>query len=93
MGGKEQRVKPKRMGEKVREIRLRLGITQQKMFELLERHGAKIYVGYIGSYEINEKIPTILVALAYARAAGIPMETLVDDELDLPKKFSGQSKH
>ena len=87
MGGKEQRVKPKRMGEKVREIRLRLGLTQQKMFELLEQHGAKIHVGYIGSYEINERIPTLLVTLAYARAAGIQMEILVDDELDLPKKL------
>jgi transcriptional regulator with XRE-family HTH domain len=75
------------MGEKVREIRLRLGLTQQKMFELLKQQGAEIYVGYIGSYEIDERIPTTLVTLAYARAAGIPMETLVDDELDLPKKL------
>ncbi len=90
--GSKQLVKPKRMGEKVREIRMRLGLTQQEMFELLERYGAKIYVGYIGSYEINERIPTLLVTLAYARAAGIPMEVLVDDELDLPVKFPAKKK-
>ncbi len=86
--GSKQLVKPNRMGEKVREIRLRLGFTQQKMFELLERHGAKIHVGYIGSYEINERIPTLLVTLAYARAVGIPMEALVDDNINLPAKLS-----
>jgi transcriptional regulator with XRE-family HTH domain len=86
MGGK-QLDKPKRMGEKVRDIRLRLGLTQQEMFELLERHGAKIHIGYIGLYEVNERVPAIKVALAYARAAGIPMETLVDDEMNLPKNF------
>ena len=61
--------------------------------ELLEQHGAKIHVGYIGSYEVDERIPTLLVTLAYARAVGIPMEVLVDDELDLPKKLPGKSKH
>jgi transcriptional regulator with XRE-family HTH domain len=91
--GSKQLVKPKRMGEKVREIRLRLRLTQQEMFKILERHGAKIYVGYIGSYEINERIPTLLVTLAYARAAGIPMEILVDDDLDLPKKLPAKPKH
>lgn len=90
--GKKQLVKPKRMGEKVREIRMRLGLTQQQMFELLEHHGAKIYVGYIGSYEIGERIPTLLVTLAYSRAVGIPMEILVDDELDLPKKLPAKRK-
>jgi transcriptional regulator with XRE-family HTH domain len=91
--GKKQLDKPKRIGEKVRYIRLGLRLTQQEMFELLERHGAKIHTGYIGLYEVNERIPALKVALAYARAAGIPMEILVDDDLDLPKKLPGKSKH
>jgi transcriptional regulator with XRE-family HTH domain len=77
------------MGEKVRDIRLRLGLTQHEMFEQLERHGAKIHTGYIGLYEVNERVPALKVTLAYARAAGIHMEILVDDELDLPKKLPG----
>jgi len=87
MGGKKQLDKPKRMGEKVREIRIRLGLTQEEMFELLKHHGARIYIGYIGLYEINERIPTLRVTLAYARAAGISTDVLIDDELDLPKKL------
>ena len=70
-----------------------MDIPQQKRFELLERHGAKIYVGYIGSYEIGERIPTLLVTSAYARAAGISTDVLIDDELDLPIKLPGKSKH
>ena len=92
MGGK-QLDKPKRMGDKVRKIRVMLGLTQQEMFELLERHGAKIHIGYIGLYEINDRVPALKVALAYARAAGIQMEILVDDELDLPKKLPSKPKH
>ncbi|HEV7644788.1 MAG TPA: helix-turn-helix transcriptional regulator [Pyrinomonadaceae bacterium] len=91
--GSKQLVKPERIGEKVREIRRKLGITQEQIFELLTHHGAKIHVGYIARYEINERTPTMLVTLAYARAVGIPMEILVDDELDLPKKLPGKSKH
>jgi len=82
--GTPQLDKPKRMGEKVRAIRLRLGLTQQQMFEQLVDHGAKIHVGYIGLYEINERIPTLLVTLAYARAAGISTDYLIDDKMELP---------
>lgn len=82
--GKKQLDKPKRMGEKVREIRARLGLTQGQMFTLLEAHGAKIHVGYIGLYEINERLPTYLVVLAYARAAKISTDYLIDDQLELP---------
>jgi transcriptional regulator with XRE-family HTH domain len=82
--GKPQLDKPKRMGEKVRAIRLKLGLTQQEMFELLVAHGAKIHVGYVGLYEINERIPTLLVTLAYARSAGISTDYLIDDKMELP---------
>lgn len=90
--GSKQLVKPERIGEKVREIRRKLGITQEQMFELLTRHGAKIHVGYIARYEINERIPTLLVTLAYARAVGISTDVLIDDELDLPVKFPAKKK-
>lgn len=77
--------KPKRMGEKVRKIRLELGLTQEQMFLLLKSHGAKIHVGYIGLYEVDKRIPAYLVTLAYARIAGISTDVLIDDKLELPK--------
>ena len=82
--GHKQLDRPKRMGEKVRAIRNTLGLTQAQMFELLISKGAKIHIGYIGLYEIGERIPTLLVTLAYARAAKISTDYLIDDQLDLP---------
>jgi len=39
--------------------------------------------GRISDYELGKRVPTILTLLAYARAAKIPLEQIVDDELEL----------
>jgi transcriptional regulator with XRE-family HTH domain len=39
----------------------------------------------ISGYERGEREPPLPVLLAYARLARVPMETLVDDKLNLPK--------
>ena len=61
-----------------------LALTQAEMFERLVDTGTRLYVGQIEDYEKNQRGPTLQVVLAYARAAGITMEELVDDVLDLP---------
>ena len=86
---------PKRIANKVTEIRLRLGFTQEQMALALRERAAKgvlIYDGYIGLYELGKRTPLPLVILAYARVAGISTDILIDDELDLPKKLPGKSK-
>jgi transcriptional regulator with XRE-family HTH domain len=40
----------------------------------------------ISGYELGTSEPSLLVLLKYARLAGVPMEVLVDDELNLPKQ-------
>jgi hypothetical protein len=37
--------------------------------------------------------PPLPVILQYARVAGVHMEALVDDELDLPDKLPGTAEH
>jgi transcriptional regulator with XRE-family HTH domain len=78
---------PKRMGEKVKAIRLNLGFTQQQMYDLLKSKG------YIGLYENDDRLPSHMVTLAYARAVGISTDILIDDQLDLPAKLPAKSKH
>jgi len=39
--------------------------------------------GRISDYESGKRVPTILTLLAYARAAKIPLEQIVDDDLEL----------
>jgi hypothetical protein len=58
------------------------------MFERLGDTGTRLYVGHIDDYEKDRRVPTLQVVLAYARAAGIMMEVLVDDAHDLPDHIS-----
>jgi len=79
---------PKRLSEKLKQIRLNLEITQEGIFQLLEKElkdEATIHFGYITRYESGSRVPSLLVLLAYSRVAGISLETLIDDEIDLPK--------
>ncbi len=91
--GRSQRPRPRRLAGKLQQIRSSLGLTQQEMFERLGNTGTKLYTGHIGLYETDRREPPLLVLLQYARLAGVPMEVLVDDELDLPKRLPGSAGH
>jgi transcriptional regulator with XRE-family HTH domain len=64
-----------------------MGLTQAEMFERLGDTGTRLYVGHIDDYEKDRRVPPLQVVLAYARVAGITMEQIADDNLDLPKKL------
>lgn len=85
--GTSRRPRPARLAEKLREIRTKLGLTQAEMFEQLGDTGTRLYVGHIDDYEKDRRVPTLQVVLAYARVARIPMELIVDDELNLPERI------
>ncbi len=86
------RVKPERMAEKLLQIRLALGLSQS---ELLRRLGFEDAMDYrrISEFERGTTEPHLSVLLQYARAAGVHMEDIVDDELDLPDKLPGKVSH
>jgi transcriptional regulator with XRE-family HTH domain len=85
------RERPQRLGEKLRLIRETLGLSQNGMVRRLERHG-QMSRAKISEFERGQREPSLLVLLEYARAAGVAMETLVDDQANLPKKLPGTSK-
>ena len=72
--------KPKRIAEKVKAIRHHLGVSQTGMLRLINYNG---YYHRISEFERGKRVPTVLTLLAYARAAKVPLEELVDDELEL----------
>jgi len=80
------RRKPERLGEKLQQIRLALGLSQT---ELLKRLGVEDLIAYqrISEYELGKREPLLVVLLQYARVAGIHVEVLIDDEMDLPAKL------
>lgn len=85
--GSGRRPRPARLAQKLAEIRGRMGLTQAEMFERLGDTGTRLYVGHIDDYEKDRRVPTLQVVLAYSRVAGIAMEMIVDDDLDLPKRL------
>lgn len=90
--GTKARPKPKRLAEKLRQIRLGLGLTQM---EMPGRLGAEDIIKHarISEYETGLREPSLMVLLSYARLAGVHMEALVDDDLDLPDKLPGTTQH
>ncbi len=90
MGNARQRAE--RLAGKLLQVRLALGVSQPVM---LRRLGAEDMVLYnrISEYELGKREPPLPILLRYARVAGVPMEVLVDDELDLPEKLPGSTNH
>ena len=90
MGNVRQR--PERLAEKLRQVRLALGLSQQ---EMLGRLGVEDQIdsARISGFERGLREPTLMILLQYARVANVYMEALVDDELDLPDKLPGAKKH
>jgi|ERR1044071_5149875 transcriptional regulator with XRE-family HTH domain len=86
------RPRPERLGEKLRQIRLSLGLSQT---ELLRRLDAEHLIAYsqISGYETGQREPSLLILLRYARLAAVPTEVLIDDELELPDKLPGPTDH
>ena len=80
------RRRPKRLAEKLLQIRLALGLSQTEMHRRL---GVEDEIAYtrISEYELDKTEPTLMILLQYARVAGVSMETLADDDLNLPTKL------
>ncbi len=90
--GTKARPKPERLAEKLRQIRLTLGLTQMDMPGRLNAEDV-IKHARISDYELGIREPSLMILLSYARLAGVHMEALVDDELDLPDKLPGTAQH
>jgi transcriptional regulator with XRE-family HTH domain len=90
--GRYPRRKQKRLAEKLLQIRVALGLSQN---EILRRLGAEdeLYRTNISNYELGEREPPLFVLLAYARLAGVCLDVLIDDELDLPSRLPAKPKH
>jgi transcriptional regulator with XRE-family HTH domain len=88
--GRTSRRKPKRLGEKLLHIRQALGLSQN---QLIRRLGFEELVqGTISAFESGGREPSLLVLLAYARIADVSVESIIDDELDLPNKLPARPK-
>jgi transcriptional regulator with XRE-family HTH domain len=87
--GEKARQKPKRLAEKLLQIRQALGLSQN---ELIKRMGVDLHQNRISDYETGKGEPSLLILLEYARLVGISTDVLIDDKLDLPAKLPKRSR-
>ena len=81
-GKSRRRESPRKLAQKLRKVRVSLGLSQS---EIASRLGVDNRAS-ISGYERGEREPPLPVLLAYARLARVPMDVLVDDKMKLPNK-------
>ncbi|HEU4597056.1 MAG TPA: helix-turn-helix transcriptional regulator [Pyrinomonadaceae bacterium] len=90
--GTKARHKPERLAEKLLRIREALGLSQNG---LIRQMGAEELLAQntVSEYELGKREPSLLVLLKYAGVAGVCLDVLANDNLDLPAKLPAKPKH
>ena len=81
--GRAHRSRPNRLGEKLRSIRIRLGLTQSELIKKLGVKGEALYPSSISLFEKGGREPSLIVLLAYSNLSGWTINELVDDKVKL----------
>lgn len=84
--GQGSRRTPTRLAEKLTRIRFALELSQNALIKRL-RLEDDLTQARISAYERSVREPPLLVLLSYARAAGVYVDVLIDDDLDLPLRL------
>ena len=76
------RPRPKHLAKKLLQIRRSLGVSQG---ELVRRLGVQDLIDHttVSKYELDKNEPPLAILLAYARLVEIPVEQIIDDEIEL----------
>jgi transcriptional regulator with XRE-family HTH domain len=82
---------PKKLGAKLRQIRLALGLTQEEMLKQLDLPPV-VTQSTISAYERNAKLPPYFVLARYGDIANIWIDALVRDYVDLPERIPNPTK-
>ena len=82
------RPRPRRLAEKLLQIRQSFELSQSQMVKQL---GVADLIHYnnISKYELDKNEPPLMILLAYAKVARVHLEEIVDDDIDLPRKLPG----
>jgi transcriptional regulator with XRE-family HTH domain len=90
--GTVRRPKPKYLAQKLRQIRITLGLSQN---ELIKRLGfeKELVQGTISTYELGKREPSLPLLLRYAQIAGVCVDVLINDGVNLPAKLPSKPIH
>lgn len=81
--GSASRNRPEFLAAKLLAIRKKLNLSQSEIAARLSDEKIQVKRTDITRYETGIREPSLVILLRYARLAGITMEILVDDEIDL----------
>jgi transcriptional regulator with XRE-family HTH domain len=86
------RQKPTRLAEKLKEIRDKLGLSQNQM---IRRMGfdEELTQAEVSAFERGIRLPPIPVLLEYARAANLYVDALINDDVGLPERLPSSKKN
>ena len=85
------RLKSERLSEKLLQVRLALGLSQNEMLRRLELDD-RLSRTSISAYELGTGEPPLPVLLRYARLVNVSTDALIDDEMDLPARLPKRSR-
>ena len=89
--GRRSRKRPKRLRLKLRQIRETLALSQDAIIPAMGLTGELIREE-ISAFEVGRREPPLEVLLAYARLAGVYVDALIDDKLNLPETLPASPK-
>jgi transcriptional regulator with XRE-family HTH domain len=90
--GRGIRPRPKHLPDKLLRIRTALGLSQNEMIRRLG-YADSLTQDYISAYERGVREPPLPVLVEFARVAHLPLEVLIDDQLEVPEKLPTRSAH
>jgi transcriptional regulator with XRE-family HTH domain len=89
--GRAPSYKPARLGEKIVKIRRELGLSQNGLLRRLGLTEA-LFQGDISAYELGNRVPDLRTLLLLANLAGVFVDVLIDDTLELPNELPANPK-
>ena len=81
--GSAKRVRPERMGEKLKQIRKHFRFSFTQMANALSDEKVSVLRTDVSRFEKGHREPSYIILLRYARIVKISTDLLIDDELDL----------
>ncbi len=84
--GRAHRSRPHRLGEKLRLIRIHLGLSQSELIRKLAVKNEALYPSSISLFERGGREPSLMVLLAYSNLSGWTINDLVDDKVKLTSR-------
>jgi len=85
---KNRQYTPANLSAKLLRIRHTLGLSQSQLLRQMSAQHSHT-PARISEYESGIRTPSLLILMAYARVARVPLEILIDDDAFLPNRLPG----